>query len=241
MTGSTRPEPQAVRRGRHHVGRSAADGIVLAVEARIRDENLPAGYRIGTKIELCEEFGVAPATLSEALRLLRARGIVDVRPGPGGGTFVADQSPLIRLAQTVLSLRDTGATVNDVIGVLDALDEAVIRDAAIHRQASDLRELDALMTKLAKVWHDPAQGIDCNWQLHRRIAEITPNVVLRAFYQNMIDYIEQERQRTAHDNEVPPFLSNSEERLRIHYDIVEAIRSQDERAVREVVLRHRSN
>lgn len=235
MTGSTR------RFGRHHAGRSAADGIVLEVEARIRDENLPAGHRIGTKLELCEEFGVAPATLSEALRVLRARGIVDVRPGPGGGTFVADQSPLIRLAQTVLSLRDTGATVNEVLGVLDALDEAVIRDAAIHRRASDLRDLDALMKKLAKVWHDPAQGIRCNWQLHRRIAEITPNVVLRAFYQNMVDYIELERQTSTVDSQVPTFLSTSEERLRIHYDIVEAIRSQDERAVRAVVLAHRSN
>ena len=55
----------------------------------VQEKPLPAGYRIGTKQELCEEFGVAPATLSEALRVLRARGIIDVRPGPGGGTFVA--------------------------------------------------------------------------------------------------------------------------------------------------------
>ena len=32
---------------------------------------------------------------------------------------------------------------------------------------------DALMAKLAAAWHDPAEGSYCNWQLHRRIAEIT--------------------------------------------------------------------
>ena len=53
--------------------------------------------------------------------------------------------------------------------------------AALHRTARDLKDLDALMAKLAAAWHDPAEGSYCNWQLHRRIAEITPNAVLRAF------------------------------------------------------------
>jgi GntR family transcriptional repressor for pyruvate dehydrogenase complex len=225
--------------GRRRAGQSAADEIVLEVEAWIRRERLPAGYRIGTKQELCEEFGVAPATLSEALRVLRARGVIKVRPGPGGGTFVADASPLIRLAQTVLELRHDGAAVNDIVGVLDALDEAAIRDAALHRSAHDLKDLDTLMAKLAAAWHDPAEGSYCNWQLHRRIAEITPNVVLRAFYQNMVDYIEGEEFQVPLS--VPGFRFDSEERLQVHYDIVAAIRSRDTDVVREVVLRHRTS
>jgi DNA-binding FadR family transcriptional regulator len=233
MIGSTRHG-----HGRRRAGQSAADEIVLEIEARIRQERLPAGYRIGTKQELCEEFGVAPATLSEALRVLRARGVIDVRPGPGGGTFVANASPLIRLAQTVLALRDDGATVNDVVGVLDALDEAVIRDAALHRTARDLKDLDALMAKLAAAWHDPAEGSYCNWQLHRRIAEITPNAVLRAFYQNMVDYIEGEEVQAPLS--LPGFRFDSEERLRVHYDILAVIRSRDAEAAREAAIRHRT-
>jgi GntR family transcriptional repressor for pyruvate dehydrogenase complex len=226
------------RRARR-AGQSVADQIVLEVAATIRRERLPAGHRIGTKQELCEAFGVAPATLGEALRVLRARGAIDVRPGPGGGAFVAEASPLIRLAQTVLALRDEGATVNDVVGVLDALDEAVISDAALHRTARDLRDLDALLGKLAAAWPDPAEAGYCNWQLHRRIAEITPNPVLRAFYQNLVDYIEGEDIR-------PPVVApelrlDSEDRLQVHYDIVAAIRTQDVTAVREVAFRHRTS
>lgn len=225
----------ATRRGQvRHL--SAADEIVARIEAQIRDERLPAGHRIGTKHELRDRFGVAPATLAEALRVLRNRGAIEVRPGPGGGAFVADASPLIRLAQTVLALREHGATVNDVIGVLDALDEAVITDAARYRQDSDVADLDALLARLARVWPDPAEGTSCNWRLHRRIAEITPNPVLRAFYQNMVDYIEAEGLPLS----VSGFRSDSAGRLQVHYDIVDAIRSQDEAAVRAVVLRHRT-
>jgi DNA-binding FadR family transcriptional regulator len=224
--------------GRRRPGKSAADEIVHDIEERIRRDRLPAGHRIGTKQALCEEFGVAPATLSEALRVLRVRGVIEVRPGPGGGTFVADASPLIRLAQTVLELRHDGATVNDVVGVLDALDEAVIRDAAQHRTAQDLSDLDILMERLASAWHDPTRGSYCNWQLHRRIAEVTPNVVLRAFYQNMVDYIEGEDAQAPLP--VPGIRFDSEERLRVHFDIVEVIRSQNTDAAREVALRHRT-
>jgi len=214
MIVSTQHTSAAGGYGRRRAGQSAADGIVFEVESRITEHRLQAGHRIGTKQELREEFGVAPATLSEA--------------------------PLIRLAQTVLALRNNGATVNDVLGVLDALDEAVIHDAALYRRARDLRELDALMNKLTKVWHDPAEGSYCNWRLHRRIAEITPNAVLRAFYQNMVDYIEGEGLQTSTEV-VPGFRADSEERLQIHRGIVEAIRSQDQDDVRSVVLRHRTS
>lgn len=223
----------------HRAGRSAADGIVAAIEERIREQHLTPGHRIGTKQELTAEFGVAPATLSEALRLLRARGTVEVRPGPGGGTFVADQSPMIRLAHVVLALRDEGASFNDVLEVIDALDEAVVRDAAEFRTRRDLIELDALMTKLAESWDNPAKSMSCNWQLHRRIAEITPNVILRAFYQNMIDYVELEDYRAAPDETALP--PHDGHRLQVHRDLVEAIRAQDQDFVSMAVRRHRSN
>ena len=220
---------------------SVADAVVDELEAGIRRDKLPPGHRIGTKQELAAQFGVAPATLGEALRVLRARGVVEARPGPGGGVFVAYQSPLIRLAYSVLQLRERGATVNEVIEVLDALDEAVVRSAAELRTERDLRELDALMAELGEVWQDPVVGLHCNWRLHRRIAEISPNAVLRTFYVNLVDYIEDE----AADGSsgilaVPGFRPDTEERLRIHQELVAAIRSRDHASLTAAVMRHRT-
>jgi GntR family transcriptional repressor for pyruvate dehydrogenase complex len=42
---------------------------------------------------------VAPATLTEAVRLLQERGLVTVRPGPKGGIFVARPDPFARLGR----------------------------------------------------------------------------------------------------------------------------------------------
>ena len=53
------------------------------------------GARLGTKKELRELCGVSVGTFNEALRLLQSRGVVAVRPGPRGGLFVAEQSPMV--------------------------------------------------------------------------------------------------------------------------------------------------
>lgn len=220
---------------------SVVDSVVEQVERIITERKLPAGYRFGTKQDLCEQFGIAPATLGEALRVLRGKGVIEARPGPGGGLFVTERSPLLRLAHSVMQLREHGATVNEVVAVLDALDEAVISDAARYRSEDDLRDLDSLMTEVTAVWHLPAEGLHANWRLHRRIAEISPNPVLRAFYLNLVDYIESELSAVeAASMEVPGFKAESEDRLDMHRAIVEAIRSGDQDDVRNAVLRHRT-
>lgn len=221
---------------------SVADRVVTEVEAMIKTEGLEPGHRIGTRQALCEQFGVAPATLGEALRVLRARGSVDLRPGPGGGIFVADQSPLIRLAHSVLRLRQTGAPVNDVIKVLDALDEAVMQDAVLNRTDADIADLETVMADLTEHWHDPMEGLHGNWRLHRRIAEISPNAVLRTFYLNLVDYIEGETAGATTDDalSVPGFRQDTDERLRIHQALIDAIRSGDVTVGRKAVLDHRT-
>ncbi|MFI8634225.1 FadR/GntR family transcriptional regulator [Microbacterium sp. NPDC077663] len=219
--------------------RSVAEGLVAEIEREIEVQKLPAGYRIGTKQDLCAHYGVAPATLGEAMRVLRARGVIEVRPGPGGGMFVAQQSPLLRLAQSVTQLRQDGATINEVVGVLDALDEAVLRDASANRTDADLAELDELLEELTRVWSDPVAGLHCNWRLHRRIAKISPNAVLRTFYMNLVDYIEAESAgETSLD--VLGFQPDTDERLQIHRDLVEAIRSRDAQERADALVRHRT-
>ncbi|GGH33322.1 FadR/GntR family transcriptional regulator [Microbacterium album] len=240
LTDDVQSERSAFAGSRVRISQSVADGLVQEIEATIEREALAPGYRIGTKQELCERYGVASATLGEAMRVLRARGVIEVRPGPGGGLFVADQSPLIRLAHSVLKLRQDGATVNEIVAVLDALDEAVLRDAAEHRTEQDLIDLDALIAELAEVWGDPVAGLHCNWRLHRRIAQISPNAVLRTFYLNLVDYIEAESVGESSTFDVMGFHPDTDERLQIHRDLVEAIRTRDETLQRDAIVRHRT-
>lgn len=70
------------------VGGGRADAIVRRIDEAIMLGVLPDGDQLPSELELAEQFGVANGTVREALRALRAQGVVETRRGRGGGSFV---------------------------------------------------------------------------------------------------------------------------------------------------------
>ncbi|MFC4672032.1 FadR/GntR family transcriptional regulator [Seohaeicola nanhaiensis] len=64
-------------------GRSAVDGIVAAIRTMIAERGLGVGDSLPTERELCERFGTSRNTVREAMRILKANGMVEVRPKIG--------------------------------------------------------------------------------------------------------------------------------------------------------------
>jgi DNA-binding FadR family transcriptional regulator len=73
------------------VGR-ISEVIVEQIRLLIRTGQLTAGDRLPSERELCERFGVSRVTVREALRVLEANGLVDIRVGARGGAFVTAPS-----------------------------------------------------------------------------------------------------------------------------------------------------
>lgn len=217
--------------------RGIADTLVEMIEREALDEGYTPGHFIGTRKELLERFGVAPATLGEAIRVLRSRGVISVKPGPGGGIFLAAQSPINRLGHSLIQLDAADATVEDCLGITDSLDQEVVYDAVTHRSETDIEELTEILAALEAVWGDMALAQPLNWQLHKRIAQITPNQILKIVYTNVVDFI-----LTNLDGvpRTPGFSSTSSDRLEVHRRLVDAIARQDLSAAMEAVHDHRT-
>jgi GntR family transcriptional repressor for pyruvate dehydrogenase complex len=63
--------------------RSAVDRLVVEIRAMIDSEVLRVGDALPTERELCERFSTSRNTVREAMRMLKAYGVVDVRPKVG--------------------------------------------------------------------------------------------------------------------------------------------------------------
>src|SRR5262245_66645054 len=71
---------------------SRAQQIAAEIEAQILSDRIPAGARLGLRTDLIRRFGVSPPVMNEALRILRERDLVTVKPGPNGGVIVGNRS-----------------------------------------------------------------------------------------------------------------------------------------------------
>lgn len=213
-----------------------AQHLASEIEATIGTRGLEPGERITTMEELRAQTGYGRATISETARLLAERGTVDVRPGRGGGLFVAENTPMVRLRRTLLAVPEGAASVSDAIAVRDALEELIALEASRHRTESDIRELEACMASMRQAAHDLELFLQANWTLHERIAAITPNHLARAVYVSTIKCIAELAVRADQEaSSVPDYLTH---RLAVHADLVHAIVRGDEDLTRAAIAAH---
>lgn len=215
--------------------RSRAEDVVFYVESAIEKRGLRPGDHIGTRADLRDETGVARATVNEAIRLLQERQRIAVRPGPGGGLFVAATDPVVRLGRTLLTVHAEPSAVAGAIEVREQLEPLVAAHAAQHRTAKDGRELKSLITAMSKNLDDISKFVSLNWDLHTRIAAISTNAVLRGTYVGLYEFVNQ----VSLVNPQPRDAVYMQQRMKVHQELVDAILAGDVAAAQQAAEAHR--
>ena len=213
---------------------SRAEQLAAAVERRVREEDLVPGSPLGTIDDLQRASGYSRPTVGEAVRLLRDRGVVRIKPGRGGGLFVAERGPVVRLRHTLLSVDEEPTTVVEAIELRDHLELLIDLGAARCRSEQDVADLRRLVAELGDA-ADWQAFMRANWALHERIAAICPNAMARAVYVGTLGHITGSSASYADGADSASYRAR---RHRVHVDLVDAIASGDERRVRAAVAAH---
>ena len=151
-----------------------ADGIV--------SRGLRPGDRLSTEAEMIAEYEVGRATLREALRVLEAQGVIEIRVGTGGGPFVArpDACRLARMLSLLLRMSDV--TLREVLDARLIIEPALAGQAARHHQESDAHALKRNQQALEQAARGSAEFLRVNEGFHTLIAEASGNRPLAALW-----------------------------------------------------------
>ncbi|WP_234347801.1 FadR/GntR family transcriptional regulator [Streptomyces specialis] len=239
MAGDRNADPPALRRaewGRTGGGSRAEEAA--DVVARLA-AGVEPGTRLGTKDELRAHCGVSVGTFNESLRLLLTRGVVTVHRGPRGGLFAAEQSPMARLAQTVLALDGGQADVNDALRIRSALEPLLWQDALRHGSPADVENLRDVLARMREAARDGDADAfaRAGRHLHGRVAGITPNALLGSLYESLLRLVER------HAPGVRPRAGISlgqhlDDRYALHVALVDALDERDRAGLVRLAVRH---
>jgi DNA-binding FadR family transcriptional regulator len=200
------------------------------------------GARMGSREELRARCEVSVGTFNEAMRIAQSRGIITVRPGPGGGVFAADPSPMVRLGNSVLALDAGQAPVAEAVRIRDALDPLLIEDALWYACPADVAAMREVLAGMAAAAaeQDPERFVRANWALHARIAAVSPHAMLRSLYVNLLEVIESHTLAVLPDRE-RPLLEYIADRYALHAAIVDAIAERDGDRALGLISRHKTS
>lgn len=217
--------------------KTRAQVLALDIERTIAQQGLQQGDSLGTMDSWRDQTGFARSTVSEAVRLMIDRGAVEIRPGRGGGIFVAATNPVVRLRHTLLTVHGEPSTVADAIAIREALEPLVDADAARHRTKDDIADLKKSLKALTSAVGDTDAFMRANWQLHERIAQITSNLMLKAVYTSMTSVI---AELSAHADSDAATTDEKywSSRAEVHAELVQAIIDGDVDATAAAVARH---
>ena len=131
------------------------------------------GEQLPTERKLCELIGVSRTTVREAIRVLTVQGMVEVRRGRSGGTFVCDKLTSPNLLELRKQVQRRGASIMEILDHRLVVETGIAELAAQRRPEELQRRLVGLAEGMREAEDDFPRYRTMDTQFHFLIAKAT--------------------------------------------------------------------
>ncbi len=210
---------------------SAVDEVVDRLLTSLALGELVPGQRLPPERELSRLLGVSRTTVSEALSRLRAAGVLQVRRGRSGGSFVQDSWHELSAGAIARTLVPRRAELAQLCDLRCRWEETVARTAAERRTERQARALEADLERFAQS-RTPEQQHASDIALHAGVLDAARNDQMARLSQDLLA-------RLAAGTAVEPFDERFYARaLREHGSLVRAVVERRVEDAGQIARRH---
>jgi GntR family transcriptional repressor for pyruvate dehydrogenase complex len=231
--------------GRQHDGEPvtaqevAGQEIAGQIEQLIVSARLPEGTRLPSERDLAQITGASRPTVSQAIRILVVKGLVESRRGSGAYVRRKPESSLAATVSLMLSLNQQSVVhLNDLRLWLesDGITQAIRQSTPAEADAGE-----AALRQLAASAGNTSAWISADTLFHATLVRASHNPYLASIYESVHEtLINYEYRHWIDGGTVPDWLRAGEAAglTALHEPILAAVRDRDEEAGRIAVLRH---
>jgi DNA-binding FadR family transcriptional regulator len=208
--------------------------VVEAVVPMIVSGELAPGSLLPTEPEMSARFGVSRSVVREALRVLGAKGLIEVRHGSGTRVTTPDRwdplDPLI--LQTLRGRGISAAVLHDLLEARTIVECEVAALAAERADRGEREALEAAIETMRRSLDDPPSFVQGDSAFHLTLLRAARNRVLERMTQPMHELLQYVQALT---DAIPGVLTRA---LADHEAIADAVMRRDPAGARNAMRAH---
>ena len=205
--------------------------IVEQIELRFVTGELKVGDQLPSERELAEQFGVSRIAVREAVKALREKGLVEIRPGRG--TFITNgaQGVVRHSLGLLMKFGSAGASPN-LVEVREIMEPEIAALAAMRINEDQVAAMNDAVRVMDTALDNVDSFVEADLDFHLALAQGTQNPIIPILMDSIIDLLRVQRKRIAL---VRGGLSRGQYH---HKKIQEAVIRHDLKAARLAMQRH---
>jgi GntR family transcriptional repressor for pyruvate dehydrogenase complex len=205
--------------------------IVEQIELRFVTGELKVGDKLPSERELAEQFAVSRIAVREAVKALREKGLVEIRPGKG--TFITNgtQGVIRHSLGLLMKVGSAGASPN-LVEVREIMEPEIAALAAIRITDEQIDTMTVAVSLMDTALDNVNVFVEADLGFHLALAHATQNPIIPILMDSIIDLLREQRKRIA-------LVSGGLSRGQFHHKkILDAIMRHDPKSARQAMQKH---
>ncbi|MCC2095556.1 MAG: FadR family transcriptional regulator [Hyphomicrobiales bacterium] len=161
----------------------ASSEIVAQIRERFFCGAYEPGSRIGTERGMAEQFGVSRLTMRDALRILEASGIVEVKVGKSGGVRIAAPGADRYADALAIQLVLKGVSAAELLEAQIAIEAQAVQLAAARATGDDIASMETQLKRVRNSMDDHKGFVAESQRFHLCVVVASQNRALIAQFQ----------------------------------------------------------
>ncbi len=213
----------AVRKG------TVVDGIIDRFRQAFYSGRFKMGDKLPTEFELMDELGVSRNSLREAMKILSALGIVEIRRGDG--TYVCNEIKPNQMDFTIYSMLFEKSSAQEIAELRQTLDEDVLHLAIQKCSEQDIDTLQDYINRMRFFFSKGqlTKAAKLDYEFHLYLSQCVHNRLLHRIVSGVYALFEDSIEKNIMTEELFALADQH------HQSIVDCLRQRDASRVTEVV------
>jgi GntR family transcriptional repressor for pyruvate dehydrogenase complex len=205
--------------------------IVSQIEERIVAGELKVGDQLPSENELAKQFAVSRTAVREAIKALREKRLVEIRPGRG--TFITNGMPdAMRHSLGLLMKFGSVNGFSNLVEVREILEPEIAALAATRITEEYITAMREAVEIMDTALDNVDVFVEADLDFHLALAEATQNPIIPILVDSIIDLLRKHRKRIG-------LVNGGLQRGQFHHkQILEAVMRRDSKAARQAMQDH---